>query len=87
MILSLIFMLYLINIYIFVKTTINYKDMTIGKQIETALIREGRKKKWLCEKLDILQPSLCRKLKQSNFTPAERFYINSLLGLDLELKS
>ncbi len=60
--------------------------MNAGKKIEVALLMNGQKKKWLCEKMGITQPSLCRKLKSGNFTPAERFYINALLSINLDLK-
>lgn len=56
------------------------------KTIKQAIAENGVRKNWVAEKMGIQPMSMSRKLKDDRFTISERFFIQSLLNVDLGVK-
>ena len=55
--------------------------ITTATKVIFALKNQGRKKKWLAEKLEISRPTLNARLKDNTFTINEVYMLSSLLSI------
>ena len=58
-------------------------DIRVSRFIVDELNRQGRKNKWVADKLGMTEPMFSYKVKHDSFTAKELIYISRLLDMDL----